>query len=111
MCVCVRGYDIVYQVSISCLCEQHSGKGYVWSQTVWDTENNLFTNDDYSDQQNFTLQLQLCRNITLPMNAVCEAATPAPVYLVRRKEFGVNCSCWLHILILVPLITYNLHCL
>jgi len=55
---------------------------YMWNQTVIDTTNNMLTNPDFSNMVKYNFQLQICRNITKPMDpGSCNVTSP--VYMVR----------------------------
>lgn len=48
-------------------------------QTVYDTTDNIFTNTNYSDAIDITLQVGICQNVASPM-AGC--AGTSPVFMV-----------------------------
>ena len=55
-----------------------SDTAYTWSQTVLDTSDNLLTNPDFSNKVQYNFQLQICRNITKPMDPMaCNVTSPA----------------------------------
>ena len=58
-----------------------SDSAYTWSQMVLDTSDNLLTNPDFSDKVQYNFQLQICRNITKPMDPMACNVT-SPVYMV-----------------------------
>lgn len=64
---------------INLLCSE---TGYMFTQTVYDTTDNILTNTAFSDPVKVTLQVHVCRNVTKSMNSNCTSKGPAPVYMV-----------------------------
>jgi len=62
---------------------------YMWNQTVIDTTNNMLTNPDFSNMVKYNFQLQICRNITKPMDpGSCNVTSP--VYMMDATSGTCN---------------------
>ena len=54
---------------------------YSWNQTVWNTAGNLYYSTDFGESVDFTIQLQICGDVSNVMFKACNVSSP--VYLVR----------------------------
>ena len=63
-----------------------------------DTSDNLLTNPDFSDKVQYNFQLQICRNITKPMDPMaCNVTSPAYMVCLLHVVFHVFFASLLHV--------------
>ena len=63
------------------------GEGYLINVKGWSTAGNIISTTEYADPINVLVQFEICRNITMPVNAACNVTAPA--YMVREKIVSV----------------------
>lgn len=65
---------------------------YTWTQTLWDTSDNIMTNPDFSGMKNYSFQMQICHNISKPIHPeACNVS--AATYMV---QYTTHCVTSLH---------------